>query len=113
MPVFTPIVQTGTDTHQKYSILLKKVRDEHELADRPGQIYNCDNTGMLFDAHSLSVVMPTKEKEVCSRTFNSKPKQRSSLVLVLLAKQYIPTMVTFDLKNLQYQLTKCDLPGTF
>lgn len=82
----------------------------HDLADKPGLIYNCNETGMTFDALPLSVVTSKKEKKVRWRTSGIRPKQQY-LACTNAASQAIPPMVIFDLKNLQQQLTG-EIPGT-
>jgi len=50
----------------KYFQLLKEVLDKHGLEHKPGQIYNCDESGMPFDARPLNVVTSEKLKKVRS-----------------------------------------------
>ena len=98
-------------TYESYFKLLKQVLDEHGLTDKPGQIYNCDESGMPFDARPLNVITSKHLKKVRSRTSGNK-SQTTVLACANAAGQVIPPMVIFDLKNLQQELTKGEVPGT-
>ena len=63
---------TNRETFEKYFQLLKEVLDKHGLEHKPGQIYNCDESGMPFDARPLNVVTSKKMKKVRSRTSGNK-----------------------------------------
>ena len=69
-----------------YLELLKKVLDEHDLTDKPGQIYTCDETGMPFDARPLNVVTSKKEKKVRSRTSGNKKSQYLARCMALVRR---------------------------
>ena len=47
---------SNRETYENYFKLLKQVLDEHGLTHKPGQMYNCDESGMPFDDRPLNVV---------------------------------------------------------
>ena len=93
-------------TYRNYFEVLKKVLDKHDLTDKPGQIYNCNETGIVFATHPLSVVTSKKEKKVRSRTPGNKVK--TVLAYTNAVGQAISPMV---IKNLQQELTEGEVPG--
>ena len=98
-------------TYEKYFAMLKELLNNYDLVNKPGQVYNCDESGMPFDAHPQHVVTSKKMKKVRSRTSGNK-SQTTVLACANAAGQVIPPMVIFDLKNLQHQLTEAEVPGT-
>ena len=101
---------TNREKFENYFLLLKEVLDKHDLEHKPGQIYNCDESGMPFDARPLNVVTSKKLKKVRSRTSSNK-SQTTILACANTAGQAKPPMVIFDLKNLQQPLTEEEVPG--
>ena len=55
-----------------YFILLKSILDEHDLLDKPGQIYNVDESGIPLDHRSPRVVTKRGHKKVRYATSGNK-----------------------------------------
>lgn len=95
----------------QYFDQLKEVLEEHDLMDCPGQLYNVDETGMLFDHRAPNVVTKKGQKKVRYRTSGNK-SQVTVIGCVSAAGHAIPPFVIFDSKTLNHEWTEGELSGT-
>ena len=94
-----------------YFKLLKEVMEENDLMDKPGQIYNVDESGMPLDHRPPRVLTTKGEKKVRYRTSGNK-SQITVIGCVNAAGQTIPPFVIFDAKSLNMEWTRDEVPGT-
>jgi len=84
-----------------YYTTLRNTFTENNLMDKPGQIYNVDESGMPIDN-------PEKDK---GNTSGNK-----SLIITVACinaiGQTIPSFINFDAKNLNMEWTREEVPGT-
>ncbi|XP_065894182.1 uncharacterized protein [Dysidea avara] len=94
-----------------YYITLKNVLTENNLMDKPGQIYNVDESGMPLDHRSLHVVARRGQRKV--RYCTSGNKFQITIVACINAiSQTMPPFIIFDAKNLNMEWTRGEVPGT-
>ena len=74
-----------------YFKLLKEVMEENDLMDKPGQIYNVDESGMPLDHRPPRVLTTKREKKVRYRTSGNK-SQITVIGCVNAAGQTIPPL---------------------
>ena len=92
---------TSNEAITTYFDLLKEVMNENKLWDKPGSIYNVNETGMPLD--------PPKQR-VCTKKGQKKVRQRGSgnksqITVVACASasgHVIPTFVIFESKNFNH-----------
>ena len=91
--------------------LLETVLQEFELSDKPGQIYNVDETGMSLDPPKLRVCTRKGQKKVHQRGGGN----RSNITVVgsvSATGHIIPPFVIFEGKNFNHLLSQGEIPGT-
>ena len=95
-----------------YFDVLEQTLLENELLDKPCQVFNLDETGMLLDPKKLKVV---SEKGVKNPSYmSSGSKSQITVVGCISASGYtIPPMVVWDRKTLHPDMTVVEIPGTF
>ena len=91
--------------------LLKSVLTQHELMESPNQIYNVNKTGMPLDHRLPKVVTKKDQKKVRSRTSGNK-SQVTVIAYVSATGQALPPFVIFDVKSLNMEWRKGEIPGT-
>jgi len=94
-----------------YFMLLKDVLEKNSLMDKPGQIFNMDESGIPLDHRSPYVLTRRGTKKV--RYCSSGNKGQVTVVGCINAMgQALPPFVVFDAKNLNIQWTDNEVPGT-
>jgi len=94
-----------------YYITLKNVPTENNLIDKPGQIYNIDESGIPLDHRSPHVIARKGQRKV--RYCTSGNKSQIMLVACINAiGQTMPPFIIFDAKNLNMEWTRGEVPGT-
>ena len=94
-----------------YFLELKSILDANNLGDKPGQIYNMDETGIPLDHRSPRVLAKRGQKKV--RYCSTGNKSQITVVGCINAiGQALPPFVVFEAKNLNIQWTEGEVPGT-
>ena len=97
---------------EAYFDLLEQTIAVNGLAHRPGQIFNCDETGMPLTQKPSKVVAGVGQKHPYAVT--SGDRAQITVMACASASGYsIPPMVIFDRKHLQLEMTRGEVPGTF
>ena len=94
-----------------YFKLLKEVLEEHNLMDKPGQVYNVDESGMPLEASPPRVLAKVGQRKVRYRTSGNK-SQITVVGCINAAGQSLPPFVIFDAKSLNVEWTVGEVPGT-
>ena len=97
---------------EAYFNLLEKTITEYGLAHCPGQIFNCDETGMPLTQKPPRVVTSVGQKHPYTITSGDK-SQITVMACASVSGYSIPPMVIFDRKHLQIEMTMGEVPGTF
>ena len=96
--------QTDLDNYFKK---LKRILDENKLVDKPGQIYNMDESGIPLDHRSPCVLARKGQKKSTGN------KSQITIVRCINANgQALPPFIVFDAKYLNIQWTDGEVPGT-
>lgn len=85
---------------------------EHDLTNKPSQIYNMDESGMPLDHCPPNVVARRGQKKIRYRVAGKK-EQITILGCANAAGLALPPMVIFEGKHLNYQWTLEEVPGTY
>ena len=97
---------------ENYFELLAETIETNGLTRRPGQIFNCDETGMPLVHKPPKVVSHVSQKHPYAVT--SADKSQITILACASASGYtIPPMVVFDRKQLQAKMTDGEVPGAF
>ena len=97
---------------ENYFELLAETIETNGLTHRPGQIFNCDETGMPLVHKPPKVVSHVSQKHPYAVT--SVDKSQITILACASASGYtIPPMVVFDRKQLQAEMTDGEVPGAF
>lgn len=96
---------------QVYFDLLEETLAENELTERPGQVYNMDETGLPLDPKPLKTVQLKGTKNALAYTSGGK-SQITAVGCVNAAGQAIPPMVIWDRKTMAPALAHGEVPGT-
>ena len=102
---------TDKETIGSYYDLLETVMEENDLWDKPGQLYNVDETGMPLDPPKLRVCARKGQKKVRQRGSGNK----SQITVVSCGSatgHVIPPFVIFEGKNFNHQWSEGEVPGT-
>jgi hypothetical protein len=102
---------SNVEALQHYFNVLKDVLEEHNLFDKPGQIYNVDESGMPLDHRPPKVLATKGQKKVRYRTSGNK-SQITVIGCVNALGMAMPPFVKFDAKNLNVDWSKGEVPGT-
>ena len=94
-----------------YYELLHQTLIEHDLADKPNQIFNLDESGMPLDPCPPKVITQKGVKHSASITTGDKA-QITTLACCSAAGYVIPPLVVFDRKKLKPEMTVGEVPGT-
>ena len=96
--------QTDLDNYFKK---LKRILDENKLEDKPGKIYNMDESGIPLDHHSPCVLARKGQNKSTGN------KLQITIVRCINATgQALSPFIVFDAKYLNIQWTDGEVPGT-
>ena len=96
---------------EHYFDVLQKVIEGNRLGGRPGQIFNCDETGMPLSPRPPKVAARIGQHPYAITTGD---KSQITVLACASASGYtIPPMVIFDRKHLQAEMATGEVPGTF
>ena len=95
----------------RYYNLLEQTLREHDLLDKPCQIFNLDEAGMPLDPAPPRVVVPKGTKHATFIMSGNKA-QLSVLCLCNAAGYVIPPMIVFDHLTLKPEMVTGEVPGT-
>ncbi len=102
---------TDHEVFDSYFKLLKQTLEENGILHNPGQIYNCDVSGMPLE-HKLPCIISQKgAKKIRQRTSGNKT-QISILACANAIGQALPPMVIFTGKRFNHELSVGEVPGT-
>ena len=102
---------TTDEIIKEYFELLETVLQEFELCDKPGQIYNVDETGMSLDPPKLRVCALKGQKKVRQRG----SANRSNITVVgsvSATGHIIPPFVIFEGRNVNHSLSQGEAPSS-
>ena len=96
---------------EHYFDVLQEVIEGNCLGGRPGQIFNCDETGMPLSPRPPKVAARIGQHPYAITTGD---KSQITVLACASASGYtIPPMVIFDRKHLQAEMATGEVPGTF
>lgn len=95
----------------QYFNILEETMEEYGLVDRPGLIYNMDETGMPLDPKAPRTIHMRGKKNPSSISGGNKV-QITVVGCVSASGHCLPPMVIWDRKNLNPQLAEGKVPGT-
>jgi len=90
---------------------LEKTLDEHNLRDKPGQIFNIDKSGFALSPKSPKCMFEIGTKTAAAVSSGDKA-QITVLACISAAGYCLPPMVIWDRKVLTPELTNGEVPGT-
>ena len=94
-----------------YFDMLEDALSENDLADKPCQIFNMDETGMPLDPRAPKLLCKTGSRSFV--TVSSGDKSQITVVGCVSAAGYcIPPMVIYDRQTLQQDMSKGEVGGT-
>lgn len=102
---------SNQEVMDRYFDLLEETLAENDLRDKPGQIYNLDETGMPLDPKALKTIHVRGEKNPYAISSGQKT-QISILACVSATGQCVPPLVIWDRKRVRKELTLGEVPGT-
>jgi hypothetical protein len=102
---------TDHDVFDSYYKLLKETLEKNGLLHKPGQIYNCDESGMTLEHKLPRTISPRGAKKVRQITSGNKT-QITILACANAIGQVIPPMVVFSGKRFNHELSVGEVPGT-
>ena len=94
-----------------YYKILKDVLDKNKLRDKPGNIYNVDESGIPLDPKPPHVVAMRGQRKVRYRCTGTKG-QVTVVGCVSATGQVLPPFVIFDAKSMNMEWAKGEVPGT-
>ena len=97
---------------EKYFNLLEDTIRSNGLTQRPGQIFNCDETGLSLSHKPPKVVVKAGQKHPYAVTSGNKA-QITVLACASASGYTIPPMIIFDRKSLSSQMIQSEVPDTF
>ena len=95
----------------KYYDKLEETLKMNNILRKPGQIFNCDETGFPLDHKTGKVVTRRGQKHTYTITSGNKT-QITVMACVSAAGYALPHMVIFDRKGLNPDWTEGEVPGT-
>lgn len=102
---------TDPDVLNKYFDMLEECLTQNGILDKPGQIFNCDETGLPLNPKCARVVGETGSKNP-SFIARADKSQLTVLACAYAAGYAIPSFVIFDRKSLNPKMTEGEVPGT-
>ena len=103
---------TNPEMIARYFDLLEETLGANDLAKKPGQIFNCDETLLPLQHNPPKVVSLATQRHPYAITSGEKA-QMTILACASASGYSIPPMVVFDRKHLQIEMTRDEIPGTF
>ena len=94
-----------------YFKILKDVLDKNKLRDKPGNIYNVNESGIPLDPKPPHVVAMRGQRKVRYRCTGTKG-QVTVVGCVSATGQVLPPFVIFDAKSMNMEWAKGEVPGT-
>ena len=95
-----------------FDILENILNTEYDLLDKPGSIFNMDETSMPIDPKAFKVVTAKGEKNP-SYVSSGRKSQITVVGCISAAGVTIPPMVVWDRKTLHPDMAIGEVPGTF
>ena len=95
----------------KYFDMLENCLTQNAIFDKPGAIFNCDETGVPLNPKCAKVVQRVGTKNPSFVTGGDK-SQVTVLACTSAAGYTIPPFVIFDRQSLNPSMTKGEVPGT-
>ena len=102
---------TNCENMKHYFSLLNEIMEEHGFKDHPERVYNMDECGMPLDPKPPKVLAAKGQKKVRYRCSGTKG-QVTVLGCCSATGQALPPFVIFDAKELKYEWTRGEVPGT-
>lgn len=99
------------DNLKNYFNLLKHVIEENGLQNHPECVYNMDESGLPLDPKPPKVIAVKGQRKVRYRNAGSK-SQITVLGCCSATGQALPPFIIFQGKQLNYQWTRGEIPGT-
>ena len=90
---------------------LEETLIRNNLMDKPGEIFNCDESGFPLD-HKPGKVIGLKGQKSLNLSTSGDKVQVTVLACVSATGYVMPPMVIFDRKQLKAELTQGEIPGT-
>jgi len=107
----TRYLATNQDMLERYFDQLEEQMEDLNLLDKPGQIFNIDESGMPLNPKPLKTINQRGVKN--PSIFSSMGKTQITIVgCVSASGMCIPPMVIWDRKTLSPELAKGEVPGT-
>jgi len=104
-------VSTSRPILDKYFDLLEEVFSQNHLQDRPGRIFNLDESGLLLQHRPGRRIGMKGQRHV--NVITSGSKTNITVLACVSASGYaLPPMIIFNRKNLTPELTRGEVPGT-
>ena len=94
-----------------YYITLRNVLTENNLMDKPGQIYNVDESGMPLDHRSPRVIARKGQGKVRYCISGNKSQITIAACINAIRQTMLPFII-FNAKNLNMEWTRGEVPGT-
>lgn len=95
----------------QYFNILEETLEEYALSDKPGCVFNMDETGMPLDPKAPKTIHMRGKRNPCCTSSGAKV-QITVVGCVSASGQSLPPMVIWDRKTLNPQLAEGEVPGT-
>ena len=95
-----------------YFDTLEETLSRNDLLDKPGQVFNMDETGMPLDPKSMKAIAEKGMKDP-SYVSSGNRSQITAVGCICAAGFSIPPMLIYDRKTLHPDMTIGEIPGTF
>ena len=102
---------TDSEVINKYFNMLEECLQQNNILNKPGSIFNCDETGIPLNPTCLKVVDEVGSKNPSFITSGNR-SQLTVLACTSAVGYAIPPFVIFDRKTLNPKLTEGEVPGT-
>ena len=109
--LFARAMATDGDVFQKYFDILEDCLIQNSIFDKPGPIFNCDETGLPLNPDCGKVLTNKGSKNPRYITGGDK-SQVTVLACTSAAGYAIPSFVIFDRQTLNQAMTRGEVPGT-
>ena len=102
---------TSAEVFNSYFNLLEETLKKYSLIEKPAQLYNCDESGMLLE-HKLPKIIAEKGAKKVWQISSGNKTQITVLACCSATGQAIHPMVVFSGKKFNHDLSKGEVPGT-
>ena len=102
---------TDSDVLSKYFDILEDCLTQNSIVDKPGVIFNCDESGLPLNSKCAKVVDKSGSKSPSFVTGGDK-SQLTVLACSNAAGYAIPPFVIFGRQSLNQGMSKSEVPGT-